>query len=322
MSDQMRHCIVIPGDDPPQIADSPRLDELRQVADVHVYRDRPADPQKQIRRAEPATIVINSRGAVRWPAELLGQLPRLQMLTVCGIGTDSVDLQAARAHDITVCNIPGRTAPVVAEHALALLMAVARRLAWFTARMQQGHWDRKLAQSLAGATLGVVGTGNIGCEMIRLARAIGMNVIAWSFHPSDKKARQLGFRYVELDELLRASNAVSLHVRLTDQSRGLIGSRELQLMQPGALLINTARGPVVETAALAESLKSGHLGGAGVDVYDQEPISRDNPLLACEQVVLTPHSADQTPHGVDLLNAGCVENALQWINGDPRNVVN
>ncbi|MCA9116075.1 MAG: 3-phosphoglycerate dehydrogenase [Planctomycetaceae bacterium] len=316
-----QHCIVIPGDDPLQIADSPRLDALREVAEVQLYRDRPASPEEQLRRVEPATVIINSRGAVKWPGELLRQLPGLQMIVVCGIGTDSIDLAAARECGIAVCNIPGRTAPVVAEHALALLMATARRLAWFTARMKAGHWDRRLSDSLAGRTVGVVGTGNIGTEMIRLCRAIGMNVVAWSFHPDQQKAEQLGFRYVELPELLATSDAISLHVRLSDETRGLIGRQELLQMQPGTLLINTARAAVVETAALVDLLNAGHLGGAGIDVFDQEPLPAGHPLLECEQVVLTPHSADQTPEGVDRLNAGCVENTLKWIAGQPQNRV-
>jgi D-3-phosphoglycerate dehydrogenase len=126
---------------------------------------------------------------------------------------------------------------------------------------------------------------------------------------------------VEFDELLRTSDVVSLHVRLTDQSRGLIGRRELAMMKPGALLINTARGAVVDTPALVAALESGHLGGAGLDVFDAEPLPPDHPILRCQQVVLTPHHADQTPEGVEILNRGAVENVLAYLDGQPRNVV-
>ncbi len=234
---------------------------------------------------------------------------------------DAIDLEAAREMGMTVCNIPGRTAPIVAEHAFALLLAVSRRTAWFTSELKEGRWQRVLSTSLSGKRLGVVGTGHIGCEMIRLARGFGMEVVAWSFHPSTEKAGKLGFRYVELEELLTTSDAVSLHVKLTADSRHLIGQREFEQMKPGALLINTARGAVVETESLVSALQSGHLGGAGLDVFDTEPLPSDHPLLGCEQVVLTPHCADQTPEGVDLLNGGCVDNVCAFLAEQPQNVV-
>ena len=316
-----RPVVVIPGDDPPQLLGSPRLDALREKTEVVLYEDRPADDSEKIKRVQQADVMINSRGAVKWPRELLVQLPKLKMIGVCGIGTDSVDLETAREQGIVVSNIPGKTAPVVAEHAFALLMAVARCTAFQTAEMKAGRWTRALAVSLSGKTLGVVGTGNIGCEMIRMARGFGMNVIAWSYHPSEEKAKKLDFRYVDFDDLLKTSDAVSLHVKLTDDSRGLIGQRELALMKPGSLLVNTARGAVLDTDALIESLNNNHLAGAGLDVYEVEPFPSEHPLLECEHVVLTPHAADQAPDGVDLLNIGCVENVLAFLDGTPQNVV-
>lgn len=316
-----RPIIVIPSDDPPQMAGSPHLERLREFGEVAFFDSRPADESEQIARARDAVVLINSRSQMRWPGSVLRQLPKLRMITVCGIGTDAIDLQAAAELGMIVCNIPGKTAPVVAEHALALMLAIARRTAFLTAEIKAGRWTGMLATSLAGRRLGVVGTGNIGCEMIRLSRAIGMEVVAWSFHPEQEKAARLGFLYVERDELLRTSDVVSLHVRLSDATRHLIGAREFSLMRPGSLLVNTSRGAVVDTDALVAALHSGHLGGAGLDVYEQEPIPGDHPLLACEQVVLTPHSADQTPAGIDLLNAGCVDNVIAYFRGKPQNRV-
>lgn len=321
MPEGSRAVILIPGDDPPQIQGSPHLDKLRQYGEVVLYETRPGSQEELIERAGSATCVINSRGQVKWPGEILRRLPRLKMITVCGIGTDAIDLEAAKELGIVVCNIPGRTAPVVAEHAFALMLAVSRRTAWMTAEMKAGRWPRMTATSLAGKTLGVIGTGNIGCEMIQLAAGFGMKVVAWSFHPSAEKAERLGFRYVEREELLQQADVVSLHVRLTEESRGLIGRRELGLMKEGALLINTARGAVVQTAALVEALESGRLAGAGLDVFETEPLPADDPLLRCAPVVLTPHSADQVPEGIDLLNAGCVENVIAFLEGAARNVV-
>ncbi len=316
-----RPTIVIPGDDPPQMQGSRQLDRLREYGEVVLFENRPETDDEKIRRVADADVIINSRGQVKWPGEALRQLPKLKMATVCGIGTDAFDLETARELGVTVCNIPGRTAPVVAEHAFALMMAVARCTSYLTAEMKQGRWPRKLATTLAGKTLGVVGTGNIGCEMIRLSRGFGMNVVAWTFHPSQNKAQDLGFRNVELDELLGQSDVVSLHVKLTDESRNLIGRRELGLMKPGSLLVNTARGAVVETAALVEALESGHLAGAALDVFDIEPLPPDHPILECEQLVLTPHCADQTPEGIELLNTGCADNVIAFLEGNPQNSV-
>ncbi len=316
-----RPIILVPGDDPPQIQGSPHLDRLREHGEVVLYDTRPKDDAEKLARAREATIIINSRGQVKWSGDLIRQLPKLRMMTVCGIGTDAIDLAAAREHDVVVCNIPGRTAPVVAEHAFALMLAVSRRLAFQTIEMKQGKWPRILSTSLLGKTLGVVGTGNIGCEMIRLARAFGMRVVAWSFHPFPEKAEKLGFNYVEMEQLLEQSDVVSLHVKLTEESRNLIGERELTRMKRGSLLVNTARGAVVDMEALLAALDAGHLGGAALDVYHTEPLPPDHPILEREQVVLTPHCADQTPEGVDLLNGGAVDNVIAFLEGAPGNVV-
>lgn len=313
--------IVIPGDDPPMIAGSPQLERLRQVADVVLFDTRPEGDEQKVARAAEAEILLNSRGLVRWPGSVLRRLPRLKLIACCAVGFDCIDMPAARELGIVVCNVPGRTAGIIAEHALALLLATARRVAWTTAEMKQGRWPSEYLVSLAGKRLGVIGTGNIGCALIRLARAIGMEVVAWSFHPEQEKAQTLGFRYVELAELLRTSDAVSLHLKLTDESRHLIDARALEQIKPGALLINTARGAVVDQDALVAALQSGKLGGAGLDVFRTEPLPADDPLLTCPQVVLTPHAADQMPEGMEALCQGAVENVLAFLAGRPQNVV-
>ena len=157
--------------------------------------------------------------------------------------------------------------------------------------------------------------------MARLGKAIGMRVQAWTFHPDPGRERELGVPFVPLDELLRTSDAISVHVKLTAETRGLLGPREFALMKPGALLVNTARGAIVDTSALVGALQSGRLGGAGIDVFDVEPLPADHPLLACEQVVLTPHVADQNPEGMEMLNSGAVDNVQAFLEGRPRNVV-
>jgi D-3-phosphoglycerate dehydrogenase len=313
--------VVVPGDDPIQIADSPQLDRLRERAEVRVYRDRPADAGEQIARTRDADIVLNSRGQVAWSGQLFGQLPRLKMLTTCSIGVDSIDIAGARQHDVVVSNVPGLTAPVVAEHTLALMLAAAKRLSYQTSELKSGRWTKRTNLMLAGGVLGVIGLGAIGSSVARLAQAIGMKVIAWSYHPSPERAAALGVEFVEFDDLLAAADVVSVHVKLTDDSRGMLGARELALMKPSALLVNTARGQVVDTNALIQALDSGNLAGAALDVFDEEPLPPDSPILNCEQVVLTPHAADQTPAGIELLNTGAVDNILAFLEGAPRNQV-
>jgi D-3-phosphoglycerate dehydrogenase len=313
--------IVIPGDDPPQLQGSPHLERLKRHGQVILHADRPATDEDKVRRAGLAACLINSRGAVKWSGDLLRRLPRLRMITVCGIGTDSIDLEAAEELGIVVCNLPDRTAPIVAEHALGLMLAVARR-AWFqTNELKAGRWTSRDNVYLRGKVLGLVGAGSIAAELARLGRAIGMDVLAWTFHPTPERAARLGVTFVSLNELLARADVVSLHVRLTGESRGLIGAEQIRRMKPGAMLVNTARGPVVDGMALVEALNAGHLGGAGIDVFDDEPIPAGHPLLACQQVVLTPHNADQTPEGWDLLNGGVVDNVIAFLEGRPRNRV-
>jgi phosphoglycerate dehydrogenase-like enzyme len=313
--------IIIPGDDPPQLQGSPHLDRLRAYGEVVLYPDRPVTAEEKVRRARGATCLINSRSSVTWPGEVLRQLPDLRLIATCGIGTDSIDLEAARALGIAVCNIPGRTAPLVAEHALALMLAAARR-AWFqTDAVKRGRWVGLGNVYLRGKTLGLLGAGPIAAETARLGRALGMDVQAWTFSPSEERAARLGVRFVEFEPLLRTSDVVSVHLMLTERTCGLLGRREFALMKRGALFVNTARGPIVDSAALADALNSGHLAGAGVDVYEVEPPPPDHPLLACEQIILTPHNADQTPEGMEILNGGVVDNVIAFLEGRPQNRV-
>lgn len=318
---QPRPVIVVPGDFPRMIAGSPHLDRLRARAEVVVYDTRPADDAEKLERARDATVILNSRGIVRWPGHLLRQLPHLKLISCCAIGVDCVDLATARELGITVTNVPGRTAVIVAEHTLALLLSASRRLAWMTSEMKSGRWPGRHLISLVGKRLGVVGTGHIGCEVIRLARAVGMEVVAWSFHPSAEKAARLGFRYVDREELLTTSDALSLHLKLTEDSRNWLDAAAIARLKPGAVLVNTARGALIDEAALVAALNSGHVAAAGLDVYATEPLPADGPLLQCEQVTLTSHAADQLPEGYEALSGGGVDNVLAFLQGKPENVV-
>ena len=312
--------ILVPGDNPTQIGGSPHLERLAPYGDLELYADTPESGEEKIARAQGAQVIINTRGVVNWREEMR-QLPDLKMIATCSIGTDMIDLEIARDLGIVVSNQPGRTAPVVAEHMFGLMFALSKRAYFQTAELKAGRWTRMMNTMLQGKVLGVVGTGAIGVEMARLARAIGMEVIAWTFNPSPERAAEYGVRFVELDELLQQSDVVSLHVKLTEDSRHLIGARELGLMKEGALLLNGARGDVLDIDALRASLLGGHIGGAGLDVFPEEPLPADHPILECDQVVLTPHAADQTLEGVDLLNEGAVNNVIAFLEGRPQNNV-
>ena len=321
MTSEQNPIFVIPSDEPRQIQGSLQLERLKPHGEVVLYTDGPATLEGQIDRVRDADIIINTGRILDWPALALRALPKLRMMTTSSIGTDMIDLSVASELGIVVCNQPGRTAGIVAEHVIALMLAVAKRVAFQTNEVRAGRWTGMRSITLRSKTLGVIGTGNVGREVARLAKAIGMEVIAWTYHPSMEWAAALGVRYVDLDELLRTSDVVSLHVGMSDQSREMIGRRELALMKEGSLLVNGSRGELVDILALANALNSGHLGGAALDVFDVEPVPTDHPILACEQVVFTPHMGDQTPEAIELLNEGAVNNVLAYLEGHPQNVV-
>lgn len=314
--------VVIPSDDPPQCLGSPRLNKLRRVAEVRLYDSRAIGFDEKIKRAAGASAIINSRGYVKWGEREFDLLPDLKFITVCGIGTDSIDLISAKKRGILVSNIPGQTATVVAEHAFGLMMAAAKRVSYYTENLKAGKWVSQMGVFLQKKTIGIIGTGNIGAEMARLCNAFGMNVLAWTFNPSADRAHTLGVTYVGLDELLSKSDVVSIHVALTRDTLGLIGSKEMQLMKTGSILVNTARGPIVDESALIESLQSGKLSTGALDVFAEEPLPQNSRLLKCDHLILTPHVADMTPEGFDMLNQGVVDNVLSFLSGQPRNVVN
>ncbi len=322
MSNDDRPLVVVPSDDPAQCQGSPRMAEIESVADLKIFPTRADSFEVQIERATGATTIINSRSYLEWREDAFDLLPDLRFISVCGIGTDSIDLEAARERGIVVSNIPGKTAPVVAEHAFGLMFAAAKRAAWYTEMTRKGEWVKQDGVFLGGKTVGIVGTGNIGAEMARLCNAFGMNVIAYTFNPSDERAEKLGVQYVSLDELLSQSDVVTIHTKLTPVSEKMIGAREIGLMKSDAILVNVARGPIVDESALVDALNSGHLSGAALDVFAEEPLPKGSPITECEQVVLTPHIADMTPEGLDLLNQGVVENTLAYLRGAPQNVVN
>jgi D-3-phosphoglycerate dehydrogenase len=222
---------------------------------------------------------------------------------------------------LTVCNTPAVSAISVAEHALALMLGAARKLAEIHADVQDGAWPKAMISQLHGKTLGIIGLGAIGRQVARLGAGIGMNVLAWTFHPDDALADDLGVELAELDEVLRRADVVSLHVRQSPESDGILGAEKLALMKASAILINTARGALVDEAALVAALRNGELGGAALDVFVEEPLPANHPLLEAPNTLLTPHSGGLSPEALEAGLVMAVENIRQFLDGSPVNVV-
>ena len=309
--------IVIPDDAPPVMGPSAAFRALRQRAEVDYHDTLPGSEEGLIERIRGAETVINIRSSCKFTARVFEACPELRLLSLWGTGTDNVDLEAARRHGVRVTSTPGISAISIAEHALALMLAVARRIPRIDAEVRQGRWPRGMAVELHGKTLGILGLGAVGRRFARLGQGIGMRVLAWTMHPNPA----LGFEVVEKDSLLRESDAVSLHLRLSPETRGSFGAREFGLMKPTAIFINTARGPIVDEAALIEALRSNRIAGAGLDVYETEPLPEGHTLTRLDNVVLTPHSAGVTPEALEAGLQLAVDNVWSFLEGRPVNVV-
>jgi D-3-phosphoglycerate dehydrogenase / 2-oxoglutarate reductase len=313
--------IVVPDDNPPVLAGTPALERLRTIGEVRLYDSDATDPKILAERLREADVALNIRGRTSFTAEVLGACPKLKLISIWGTGTDNVDLPAAAARGVTVTNTPGANAIAVAEHTVALMLAAAKQLASADQAMRQGSWPRNLVPQLRGKRLGLVGTGLIGREVAGMARGLGMQVVAWTFHPSARLADSLGLRYVELDELLRTSDIVSLHLRATPETRHFLNRARLAMLKPGAILVNTARGALIDEAALVECLKEKRIACAGLDVFEAEPLPAGHPLLGLPNVLLTPHAAGMTPEVIQNGLAMAVENIENFQKGSSTHVV-
>lgn len=289
----------------------------RAAIDYYDTLPGPGGDATLIERIGAAEAVLNIRASSKFTAEVFAALPALRLLSVWGTGVDHIDLQAAARHSVTVTNTPGVSAVSIAEHTLALLLAVARHIPQVDAATRRGEWARGQSMELRGKTCGVIGLGAIGREFARLAAAIGMRVIGWTMH-----AREIsGVEMVELDEIYRASDVVSLHLRLSAQTENFLGPRQMKLLKPGAILLNTARGGLVDEGELVAALARGRLGGAGLDVFAREPLPAGHPLTALPNVVLTPHCAGITPEALEAGLRMAVENIWRFAEGRPEHVV-
>ena len=299
--------IVIPDDEPPVMLPSKAYQRLAGY-DVHAYSDRPSGADGLVERIRDAEIVINIRSTSRFTDDVLARCPKLRLISIWGTGTDNVDLSAAQARGVRVTNTPGVGAIAVAEHTLALIMAVAKQLVLVDHQVRHQQWPRAMATQLRGKTLGLIGTGAIGREVARLGRGIGMRVIAWTFHPQGDVAQ-----WVEFDEVFRAADVVSVHVRLSSDTNQLIRREHFDLMKPTATFINTARGAVVNEVDLLDALRTNRIAGAGLDVFETEPLPSASPVFSLSNVVLTPHAAGITPETTEAGLALAIDNVLSFI---------
>jgi len=265
------------------------------------------------------------RSATKVNARLLEKAERLKVVGRAGVGVDNVDLEAATRRGVVVMNTPGGSSVTVAELTLAHMLALARHVAQATASVKGGKWEKKRFQGheLQGKTLGVVGIGNIGSVVVSRCQAMGMQVVAYDPFISPEAAAKLGVTLVPLEEIWARADVISLHVPLTDQTRHLVDARALERMKKGALLVNCARGGIIDEQALAQALASGHLGGAALDVFEKEPPAADHPLLKLDNFICTPHLGASTEEAQAAVAVAIAEQlAAYLVQGVAQNALN
>ena len=297
-----------------------RRQRLEKLGELKIFYDAPVDHQEYLRRINGAHALL-----VGWalPVEVMSQTSTLEILSFTGIGASNfIDLPAAASQGITVCNCPGYADSTVAEHTLALLLAAARHVPQLNTDLRNGLWNQSLdGMELGGKQLGIIGFGGIGRRVSELARAFGMSVKVWTRNPSETRAREHSIEFVSLNNLLQTSDVISLHVALTDDTKNLINAKNIRQMKPGSILINTARGEIIDEVALVDALSKHHLKSAGLDVYRQDPLPVDHPLIALDNVILSPHVAYNTPEASDAIYEIAVENIVKYYEGTPVNIV-
>lgn len=311
----MTHRITIPDDYPMAISGTKAEERVKALGDVDIYTNKAETQKDLIDRIKESEAVINIRAYTHLNREVLTCCPKLRLVSIWGTGTDNVDLKAAREMGITVTNTPGANALAVAEHTIALLLALARQIPSLDHEIRKGNWPRGEMVQINGKVLGLFGLGAIGKYVAKMAKGLGMDVIAWTFHPTPERAKESGVRFVSKEQLLKNSDVVSLHLRLNDETREFLNKKDFDLMKPTAFLVNTARGGLVGTDALYNALQSKRIAGAALDVFDKEPLPAGDPLASLPNVVMTPHNAGMTPESIINGLMMTVENVESFLSG-------
>jgi len=306
------------------------LDDYQQVAlgladwkslpsgtEVRSFATPARDEDELVQRLEPFDIVVAMRERTAFPASLIRRLPRLKLLASTGLRNAAIDLEASRERGIVVCGARGARngLAATAETAWALILALHKRVVASHTALCAGRWQPQVAEALDGKILGLLGLGNIGQRMARLGQAFGMEVVAWSPNLTAERAASTGARRVDKAELFAVADTVSLHLVLSASTASVVAGAELGTMKPAAFLVNTARAGLVDEGALIDALRERRIGGAGLDVYWQEPLPPDHALCGLDNVVLSPHLGYVTPENLAAFYAGVIDNIVAWHAG-------
>ena len=291
-------------------------------AEITVFNE--ALPEGEAARAkaiEDFEVICLMRERTAFPRSLLERLPNLKLLNTTAMGNRTIDMAAARELGITVCGTRG-AGNGTAELTWGLMIGLARKIYVEREAMKTGHWQTTLGDDLIGHTLGVLGLGNIGARVAKVAKAFDMDVIAWSQNLTPERAQESGVRYVTKEQLFAEADYLSLHLVLSDRTRGIVGAEDLVRMKPTAYVINTSRGPLIDEAALLDTLRNHRIAGAALDTYEIEPLPADHPLLGLDNVLLTPHLGFVTKDAYTRFYGDTVENVAAFLKDDPIRVLN
>ncbi|NKB77576.1 MAG: hypothetical protein GKR96_11185 [Gammaproteobacteria bacterium] len=302
------------------------FDQLKPYCEFEIHTGRPKNEEEYIQRIKHADGVL-----LGWnmPISVMKAAPKLKIISFTGVGAEKfVDLEEAKARQIYVCNCPGYSDNTVAEHAMALLLALARQIPVLNASTKSGRWIQPFDQAgfqgieLRGKTIGLIGFGGIGMRFAELCQAFDMEVLVWTRNMSNRNTANHQVQFVELDQLYRDSDVISLHLAATPETQNFIDETAFKKMMRSPILINTARGEIIGQEALISSLSSGQIRGAALDVFVDEPLPSSDPLAQLDNVILTPHIGYRTPEATQtLFNIG-VNNLIQFLEGNPINIIN
>jgi phosphoglycerate dehydrogenase-like enzyme len=295
---------------------------VRTDVEIKVFNEHLGLADKVIAGLKDFAIVCAMRERTAFPREVIEALPELKLLITTGMRNASIDLEAAKARNVVVCGTPG-FGNSTAGIAIGLILELTRHIGYENARLHAGvPWQTTIGLDLEGTTLALLGLGRLGARVAEIGMAFGMKVIAWSENLTTERCKEVGIEHVARDDLFRLADFLSIHVQLSPRTRCLIGTPELGLMKPSAYLINTSRGPIVEGAALLAALREKRIAGAGLDVFDVEPLPLGHPLRALDNVVLTPHLGYVAAQNYRAYFAGMVEDIRAFLDGKPVRVLN
>ena len=285
------------------------------------FHEHVSDVGELARRLQGYDVVSAMRERTPFPRALLEQLPDLKLLVTTGARNASIDVQAATDLGILVCGTGGLGYPT-AELTWGIILAMLRYIPEEQAALRAGRWQSTVGLGVNGKVLGVLGLGRLGSQVATVGNAFGMEVIAWSQNLTPERAAECGATLVSKDQLFANSDILTIHLQLSDRTRGLVGQQELSSMKPTAYLVNTSRGPIVDEAALVSALQNNVIAGAGLDVYDQEPVPANHPLLKLDNTLLTPHLGYVTVEGMRAFYQGTVEDIAGYLSGNPIRMIN